>query len=561
MKQIDTGYLKLKSNLTILLASLIVSLGVGSFSSAEAQRYVDVEPDNFPAFIGSLNAAIENDSEREENTIYRLERGGTYWLDAIIEPQGGVLHIEAEEGDGPLPVIKPAANLEGQAVELFNPRSDIIFKNLYLQGLSDLGEITKNNVRARGDNLRIEVDNIYFDWDDQAYFRLDNQGNTLIITNSQFRNTGRPGNTGVGRWIDTRSNRQDTIRVENSTFYHGETAIVRTAGGVIENAIFNHNTVVNTGTDWDFGNILNLEFTNNLLIDNGYRGIGTPTDSLGNIMPADSITAGIISISSINDLEDTDDEGNVIREYNDSERSLVIRNNNLGFISQKYLDLYDEFSDSVAVRRPILNFDADSLMDVGILVYENNFEEGVEFTDAPEGSVDWTRAILEEPGDTDPPPSFDRYNDSMDDPVNAANLDHWRDFTYPTTSTSYSAAENGFPVGDLNWFPDKKAEWESGEFTSTEIIDVVPNQFKLNGNYPNPFNPSTTISFDLASHANVSMEVYNILGAKVSTLDLGSRQAGTHDVRFDASDLPSGIYIVRMTAGEQMATMRMTLIK
>lgn len=554
MVLIHTITKKLNAMLAVFLSMLIVTLGAGVISTAEAQRYIDVEPDNFPAQIGNLNAAIENDTDRDEDTIYRLERGGTYWLDAIIEPEGGLLHIEGEDGDGPLPVIRPAADIDGQADELFNPRSDLYLRHVYLQGLSDLGEITKNNIRARGANLRIEVEDIYFDWDDQSYFRLDNSNTTLIIRDSKFRNTGRPGNVGVGRLISTQGVFQDTVIVENTTYYHGETGVIWTGGGVIDYMKWNHNTIVNTGQEFEFGPVITMEFTNNLLYDTGYRGLAHPTDEDGN--PDVSIsTWGLLHFHSVANID----------EYEEEDRDIVIKNNNVGYISQKYWDVWDQYPDSVVSYRPTLIGHGDSLRAAGILVYEENFEEGVEFSDPPSGSVEWLQAIIENPGDDNPPPSFDKYDETF--PVTPSNWDHtqqlsmWRDFSYPTSSQSYTAAEGDFPVGDLNWFPDKRAEWE-GEATSTdEIAETLPQKFEIKGNYPNPFNPTTNISFNLANQNQVSLEVFNVLGARVSSHDLGTRQAGTHSYTYDASELPSGVYIVRMTAGNQVATSRMTLIK
>lgn len=67
-------------------------------------------------------------------------------------------------------------------------------------------------------------------------------------------------------------------------------------------------------------------------------------------------------------------------------------------------------------------------------------------------------------------------------------------------------------------------------------------------NYPNPFNPTTSITYALPVDAVVSIEVYNVLGQKVSQLVEGTMTAGYHNVSFDASSLASGIYMYRMTA-------------
>jgi len=99
----------------------------------------------------------------------------------------------------------------------------------------------------------------------------------------------------------------------------------------------------------------------------------------------------------------------------------------------------------------------------------------------------------------------------------------------------------------------------------TEISDI-PNDFILGGNYPNPFNPVTTIEFALPEASDVTLEVFNIMGQKVSTLVNERRTAGFHSVQWDASRFSSGTYFLRMAAtgasGESFEnTGRMTLIK
>lgn len=91
--------------------------------------------------------------------------------------------------------------------------------------------------------------------------------------------------------------------------------------------------------------------------------------------------------------------------------------------------------------------------------------------------------------------------------------------------------------------------------------DVLPNQFALNQNYPNPFNPTTTISFSLPTADNVKLVVFNVLGQKVNTLVEGRLSAGYHEVSFDASDQPSGIFFYRLSYSDGTLTKKMLLVK
>jgi len=90
---------------------------------------------------------------------------------------------------------------------------------------------------------------------------------------------------------------------------------------------------------------------------------------------------------------------------------------------------------------------------------------------------------------------------------------------------------------------------------------ALPNEFALNQNYPNPFNPTTIISFDLPQAGSVRLDIYNVLGQSVQTLANGHFSAGRHEVEFDASAQPSGIYFYRLTHPEGVLTRKMVLIK
>ncbi len=90
---------------------------------------------------------------------------------------------------------------------------------------------------------------------------------------------------------------------------------------------------------------------------------------------------------------------------------------------------------------------------------------------------------------------------------------------------------------------------------------LVPTAFSLHQNYPNPFNPVTTIQIDIPKLSDVSLKVYNIIGQEVATLVNDRREPGRYNVRFDASELTSGIYFYKLVASDFVATKKLIIMK
>ncbi len=97
--------------------------------------------------------------------------------------------------------------------------------------------------------------------------------------------------------------------------------------------------------------------------------------------------------------------------------------------------------------------------------------------------------------------------------------------------------------------------------TGMEDESTTPNKFKLMQNFPNPFNPKTTINYTTLQQGYVFLKVFNVLGKEISTLVNEEKPAGIYDVEFDATGLPSGIYFYRLTARNYISTKKMILIK
>ncbi|MFA6979749.1 MAG: phospholipase D-like domain-containing protein [Ignavibacteriaceae bacterium] len=98
-------------------------------------------------------------------------------------------------------------------------------------------------------------------------------------------------------------------------------------------------------------------------------------------------------------------------------------------------------------------------------------------------------------------------------------------------------------------------------FVGIDSDNSVPSEYQLAQNYPNPFNPSTTIQYSLKESGKVDLDLYNMLGQKVLTLVNEFQSTGNHQVKFDASQLATGVYIYRIKANDFSASKKLLLLK
>jgi hypothetical protein len=134
-----------------------------------------------------------------------------------------------------------------------------------------------------------------------------------------------------------------------------------------------------------------------------------------------------------------------------------------------------------------------------------------------------------------------------------------------TTSepTLYSFTDNNLLPGEYN-YRLKQMDYNNN-FSYFELKEAIiinpPSKYNLSQNYPNPFNPITKIDFDLPVESIVMIVLYDITGREIKTILNESRTAGYYTIIFDGSELTSGNYFYKLTAGEYSATKKMVIIK
>jgi hypothetical protein len=121
-------------------------------------------------------------------------------------------------------------------------------------------------------------------------------------------------------------------------------------------------------------------------------------------------------------------------------------------------------------------------------------------------------------------------------------------FWYYTSSFTYDYYDTSFVVNPYLSIP-------------RPLMKTKPDEFILNQNYPNPFNPTTTIKYNLPQSSAVVIQIFNSLGEKIKTLYSGPQTSGTHEIVFDGSSLPSGIYFYQITTKDFSQTKKCLLLK
>jgi len=127
---------------------------------------------------------------------------------------------------------------------------------------------------------------------------------------------------------------------------------------------------------------------------------------------------------------------------------------------------------------------------------------------------------------------------------------------------------DGAPLFDLDGNPrDALPDMGAYEYVSPVAVEESsPKEFRLLRNYPNPFNASTTITYEIPEPGSVTLSIYNIEGQKVRNLVSGYRDAGTHSVNWnglndDGLAVSSGLYFIRIEMGRRVDTEKMVLLR
>lgn len=526
-------------------------------SALIAQRRVIIEPLGFPPYgpdfkgADDLKRIIEGDSVNRKTSpdvTFVLRRNAVYFIGKTIRNNNFHLKLEAEEGPGPKPIIK-VWNQEGGGYEnSFNLWNNATFKNIrFYNGRLD-GGYNNRSISIRAKNVRAVFDGVDVEFDRGALLSVEASGCTVDILNCKLGNSGhRKTVEGNGRLIDLRATPVDTLRIINNTTFNLTDRIIRNLSTEVKYFVYDHNTAFNTQ---GMHGALPLGFTRKGIITNNI---------FFNVLMYGANPDRATEQRHPGKLHHV-----ITMERNDTINSdIVVRNNNITW-TQDVLDFWSSLSTTFPkVKKPgeVTSFLNVKMAEKGVDTTKCWFREALNFKNISPSllpfmqvyysSIPTAQRVYPENWWVD---SF--YIDAINRYVPMGPY-YRMDASYGTTAQSYTAADGGYPLGDLNWYPTRKADWLKS--AAAEKQKQVEKSILMSNGYPNPFILNITFDYVISSPQKVEIGVYNLLNQKVRVLEDKVFPAGNYSITWDGKDsrgveVPKGMYIVYIKgAGTEIA--------
>lgn len=538
--------------------TLLFAFTIGLFSVASAQTALD--PNQF------VNSQITGPG------VYTVEAGKSYAFDGRIDLTFDVTIEGPADGwimnvaNPPVFANTPAA--DGSARNFFEIKEggSLTLKNILFTGTNSNDEVVGNFVANTGGSKMI-VDNCAFtDWQDFA-LRNQNKGDSISITNCIFINGVRLRYSPWGGFPLRMDVACDNVVLENNSVVNSGRLLANS--GPFHNASVHemHNTYLNQTVAGHEQRADEFITANNIFYNFHFLGHKTEFHSSPNNTYDSYFTTWNYFADSKNSLDSI---------------SLYL-GQNLFYRDQEILDFFatvggDSLAPSLLWEHP----DVDSF-----IIADDNYTIGANYADMDPGFTMHpgnAQAIASHINGHWIDPTSDWVDWRIPSPVSWGTdglpaLSNWPpafDLSYSNTFLQ-TAGTDGLALGDLNWFPDDKAIFEADReaivaairdsmtmavevydpltmdqtplitpLTSTEEVD--PTQLSSSGNFPNPFNGITTISFGLQQHAKVSLSVFNLFGQRVYESTNQDLAPGNYQFNFDGSNLSSGMYVYKIIA-------------
>lgn len=534
----------------------------GLFAVANAQTALD--PGQF------VNAQITGPG------VYTVEAGTPYAFDGTINLDFEITIVGPDNGwmmnaeDAPMLIQSPAADGGGRSFFEITEGGGITVKNVVWSGMMNNGEVVGTFAQNTSGNKMIVDNCVISDWESFSLRNRNVNADSVSVTNSIFINGVRRRFSQWGGFpirLDVSAN---NVVFENNTVVNSGRLLCNS--GPFHNATIHqiHNTYLNQVVAGEEQRANEFITANNIF--HNYHFIGHTNAGHSNGQDEDYGAYW----TTWNYFADSKEKLDSISLY---------LGQNLFYRPQEILDFFETYSDSLSPSLLWERADVDSF-----IVTDDNYRIGANYAQIDPGftmhpgnidkTVEYVKLHYTDPCATCWPDwriqSVVTYADGSAFP----NL-NWPpafDLSYSNASMQI-AGTDGLPLGDLNWFPDKLADYNTNRdayitdlrdsmlnaviYYDPETMDNTPlitelasstkeiedpNKLSLAENFPNPFDETTTIQFGLNQRSDVTISVYDLLGKVVHVASRNGVFPGTHEYKFNATGLSSGIYVYKIRA-------------
>jgi hypothetical protein len=607
----------------LLFFVLLFSLSITLYAKDTVYVQGYYECGGVPSCYGTLNDAIQSaiDDGTVNNKVFKLAQYDVYVLSGAIlmgldnDGKGYNLEIVADKpGADQLSAPPQIVWTEETAVDrqfIILTYGNLVMKNIWVRYASILGAQVSSSITFADSSISgDDKESGYFEG---CIFDYDGIGSeaggaitikvdhfTGIFKDCYFRNLSDNHFQYYGRAISfpylSTDFHYDSLLYENCTFSNLGRIVMQEGNEYADNVLINHCTLINS-VEWVYqsaGWLRNCAITNSIFVNPymfGYRPLDV-CDSTGHIYqdyldglcdpPGGGLINGITAVDSFGfsvPFTDQDRGLYIAHDVYMYQDWLVSWFTNCPWCKDQHTGRHDE---EIHVPSPMIGENAMNFIDSMDTQGEKFFKKL---------NVDQSTIYDTDPDFIVPPTNEDTLKTFLEGRWGTGTNIDWAYFPYSGlaqlwplpenmayNNTDYqTAAMGGFPLGDLNWYPDKKAEWEAqrdqewatisdwiyhgGTSDVVEVRGAQPTDYVLKQNYPNPFNPTTKIEYAIPKSGQVMLKVYNSLGQEVATIFEGEQKAGKYIATFDGSSLSSGVYFYRLKAENVLLTKKFVLMK
>lgn len=601
----------------VLVATALLAMSTQLFAQAADTVVI------YPLPAGNVNTIINGDTlaggfRAHPNRVYVLRHGSVYQVTEPMMINGSITIVDNDTTAGLRPpVLAPAILPDNSSIDHFfdlNGKGGVVvIKNVYITNFRADGIVSgwDDCIRQNADSVKLTLIGDIFDGFNHTALSLNGQWNKMLVEDCVFRNEMHPSSYfGGGSLLSGGGVDMDTTIFVNNTFFCNN-SYIWSIRGYCPNAVFSHNTLV-YGTVNPFlmrqGQIMRID--NNLFYGmHAYGGIpehviqswflnypDTASTSIIRLRTTDSTSFWSTSVwgtatspatfTGPEAYVGTGGSGNatVTAAMVDKSKRFFDLKHNDNFWPQSMYSYYKQYNDTVKTADSVDMPDGSKKLLVRRLYLPTWMSEYTLYSIGKMISygahVDTSGNMYVDPVfNTDIQNQFSKLlayvgkiaTNALDsswyyNPTGSLYPPVWplpENLTYSNT-TLQSAGSDGFPVGDLNWFPSKKAAWLAAGGLALgvhKVPDAIPAGFILSQNYPNPFNPSTDIQVSLKQAGMMSLKIYNVLGQLVKVVDQGYKAAGVYDYTVTLDNFASGVYFYTLNQGSNVMTKKMLLLK